>query len=229
MDKWIKKLALLWCKVDDYIDSLFERRVLNNTNGIFIFTMSFIILLGLILVILYPFDSLSQRILFFLTYTAIGFIGIFIAGVSHEKKRIKNSRSYPFQYVSIKWEDVNHEMLKFNQEERLDFNLLMNRRHVQNKINFQESNRSKEGANHRLLFSMFHILIQDGIDNFTDVQKKIFFEMLMDSFLMNGNPIKYNTLKSSFSSWKGDLNSEKGKSYVKYWQDIFGLPYLMDI
>lgn len=79
--------------------------------------MSFIILFGLILVILYPFDSLSQRILFFFVYTAIGFIGIFIAGVFHEKRRIKNSRLYSFQYVAVKWEDVNHEMLKFNNEE----------------------------------------------------------------------------------------------------------------
>ncbi|MCX2678887.1 hypothetical protein OOZ15_02950 [Galbibacter sp. EGI 63066] len=223
MDKWIKKLALLWCKIDDKIDSLFERRVLNNTNGIFAFTMSFIILLGLILVIVYPFDSLSQRILFFFIYTVIGFIAIVIAGVSHEKKRIKNSRLYPFQYVSIKWDTINYKALKFNKEEQIDFNLLLNRRRVQNKINFQENNRSKEGANHRLLFSMFHVLIQDGIDNFTSIQKKDFFEMLMDSFLMNNNPIKYDTLKTSFSNWKGDLNSDKGKSYIKYWMDIFNL------
>ena len=185
--------------------------------------MCFISIIGVVAVITNPFRFFLHNLLFFFAYIFIAFIGVIVMATYYEKERIKNNRLYPFQYVPIKWDGVNYGLLKFNKEELIDFNLLLNRRHVQNKINFREKNKSKEGANHRMLFSMFHVIIQNGIDQFTDVQKKIFFEMLQDSFFMNGKPINKSTLKSSFSTWKSDLTTEKGTAYNQYWQNVFSL------
>lgn len=223
MNRIIKKLAKLWCKLDDSIDHLFQHKIMNSNNGIIIFIMCFISVIGLVIASIYPFPALANSILFFFIYIFIAFIGLIVMATYYEKERIKNSRLYPFQYVAIKWEAVNYELLKFNKEELIDFNLLLNRRHVQNKINFREKNKSKEGANHRMLFSMFHVLMQDGIDQFTDIQKEIIFDMLWDSFLINEKPINKDTLKSSFSNWKGDLSTKKGIAYNQYWKNIFSL------
>ncbi|MEJ4090056.1 hypothetical protein [Galbibacter orientalis] len=223
MDKLIKKLAKLWCKLDDAIDHFFDRGILSSTTARIYFLIICIAAYGIAITLLSSYNSFRQRILFFFGYLLTGIFLLLIFAVYYEKKRIKNRRLYPFQYVTIKWETVNYELLKFNKEELIDFNLLLNRRHVQNKINFREKNKSKEGANHRMLFSMFHVIIKDGIDQFTDVQKKIFFEMLQDSFLMNQKPINYDTLKSSFSNWKGDLNTEKGMAYNQNWKNVFSL------
>lgn len=219
MYRIIEYLAQLWCKLDDGIDNLFKRRILRTKSSTFLFLISFIALVGAVT----SFYSSTNRLMFFFGYVAVGFLGLTIAGAYHEKKRIKNKRLYPFLYKPIKMGNIDYEYLKFSDDEKIDFNLLLNRRKVQSKINFRESNKSKDSANHRMLFSMFHVLIEGGIENFTILQKKVFFEMLEDSFLMNGTLINYNTLKSSFSSWKGDLTSEKGKGYIKYWRDVFDM------
>ncbi|QLE00921.1 hypothetical protein HX109_04830 [Galbibacter sp. BG1] len=224
MDRTIKKLAVLWCKLDDAIDHFFKRSTLSSNSARLYFLIIIIAVYGLVITLFSSYSSFEQKLLFFFGYLLTGILLIILFAAYYEKKRIKNSRLYPFYYVPFKWETVNYELLKFNEDERIDFNLLLNRRHVQNKINFRENNKSKEGANHRMLFSMFHVLIQDGIEHFTDVQKKIFFEMLRDSFLMNRKPINYDTLKSSFSNWKYDLDTEKGVAYHQYWKNVFSLP-----
>ncbi|MCM5662523.1 hypothetical protein [Galbibacter mesophilus] len=223
MEKIIRKLAILWCKLDDAIDHFFRRSSMSSNSARLYFLIVCIAVYGLVLMLFSSQVSIGQKLGYYFGYLFIGILLIILFATYYEKKRIKDSRLYPFQYISVKWETVNYELLKFDKDELIDFNLLLNRRHVQKKINFREKNKSKEGANHRMLFSMFHVLIQDGIEHFTDVQKKIFFEMLRDSFLMNRKPINYDTLKSSFSNWKGDLSTEKGTAYEQYWKNVFSL------
>ncbi|WP_298506910.1 hypothetical protein [uncultured Maribacter sp.] len=223
MDKLIKNIAQLWCSLDDSIDNFFNRRILRTHNSTFLFLISMLGIVAISIAFFAEFNSVFYRFLFFFAYIFMGFIGLTIVGAYHEKKRIKNKRLYPFLYRTLKIGNINYDALKLNDDEKIDFHLLLNRRKVQNKINFQENNKSKDSANHRMLFSMFHVILEDGIENLTDVHKKVFFEMLEDSFLMNGKTINYKTLKSSFSGWKGDLSSDKGKGYIKYWKSVFDI------
>lgn len=221
MDKFTDNLARKWVRIEDSIDNLFQRRLLRTFNSTFIFLIGFIALVGVLISILFSFKSISDRILFFLGYVAIAFVGLTIVATHIKRKTIKQKRMYPFNFQKIDFNLVDYDILKFDKQEKIDFILLLNRRKVQNKLNFKETNKSKESASHPKLFSMFHILLKGGISDFKDKRLKLFFEMLQDSFLMNGKDINLGTLKTSFANWKGDLDSSRIKDYNQYYEGIF--------
>jgi len=221
MDWLTDYLAKRWTNFDDYLENLVKRRVLNSFNSTFLFFFGFVALFGLIISLLPSFDSVSLRIIYFFGYALTAFVGLTIAATYMKRKAIKAKRLYPFVFKKVDFNLVDFELLQFDNEEKIDFSLLLNRRKVQNKINFKEMNKSKESASHPKLFSMLHVLLEDGISEIKDNRLKIFFEMLQDSFLMNDKSINSGTLKTSFANWKGDLNSDKVKDYNQYYREIF--------
>lgn len=97
---------------------------------------------------------------------------------------------------------MKFELLDLDHESQQQFVRLMKGLKVRSKINFTMGNKSGESANHRILFVLFDELIVGGIQDLTGERKQSFFTLLMDSFLMNSEPLKENTLKTSFSAWK---------------------------
>ncbi|GAB5473916.1 MAG: hypothetical protein Mars2KO_20150 [Maribacter sp.] len=221
MDKITDFLAKKWLRLEDSLDKLLQKRLVGKFNSTFLFFIGFIASIGLLFALLPIFNSVTHRILFFLGYVLIAFTGLTVAGTYSKKKALRAKQLYPFVFKKLNLNLVNYELLKFDEQEKIDFGLLLNRRRVQNKINFKEMNKSKQSASHPKLFSMFHVILEDGISELKDERLKLFFKMLQDSFLMNGKDINFSTLPVSFTNWNGDLKSKKIKEYNQYYQEIF--------
>lgn len=225
MDKLTDYFAKIWTKLDDDLDNLFQRRLLKSFNSTFYLFLGLIALFGLFITLLPFFDSLLQRFLYFFGYTLLAFIGLTVAGAYIKRKGIKAKRLYPFEFKKLDFSVINFELLEFDKEERIDFGLLLNKRKVQNKINFKENSKSKSRANYRKLFSLFHVILENGLEGVIDTQKKGFIEMLNESFLMNGDKLNVTTMDSSLSSWKGELKDSKSSAlrYILDYQIIFSI------
>ena len=225
MDRLTDYLAKRWTKFDDYLENLVKRRVLNSFNSTFLFFFGFVALFGLIISLLPSFDSVSLRIIYFFGYAFTAFVGLTIAATYMKRKAIKAKRLYPFIFKKVDFNLVDFELLEFDKEERIDFGLLLNKRKVQNKINFKENSKSKSRANYRKLFSLFHVILENGLEDVIDTQKKVFIEMLNESFLMNGDKLNVSTMDSSLSTWKGELKDSKSSAlrYITEYQIIFSI------
>ena len=221
MDKVTDYLAKKWVRIDDSIENLFQRRLLRTFNSTFLFFIVFIAFVGLLIALFNSHNSITLSILFFLGYVSIAFVGLTIVATLIKRREIKGRRLYPFIFKKLDFNLIDYDVLKFDEQEKIDFVLLLNRRRVQNKVNFKETNRSKESASHPKLFSMFHVLLEDGISKLEGKRLKLFFEILKDSFLMNGKDVNLGTLKTSFANWKGDLESNRIKEYNQYYLEIF--------
>ncbi len=225
MDKFTDYLARLWVSLDDVLDNLIERRILKTINSTFLFLIGFIALIGFMIAVSPAFESIFNRIIFFLCYVLLAFLILTRAIIIVKKKGIKARRLYPFIFKKLDLNMVDFDRLGLDAEERIDFGLLLNRRKVQNKINFKEKSKSKSHANYRKLFSMFHVIIENGLEEIIDTQRRVFIEMLNDSFLMNGDKLKVKTMDSSLSTWKGELKDSKSSAnkYITDYKLIFSI------
>ncbi|MFK7811872.1 MAG: hypothetical protein AB8B59_05215 [Maribacter sp.] len=187
--------------------------------------IGFIALIGLLIALSPAFESTVSRIIFFLCYVLLAFLILTSAIVIVKKKGIKARRLYPFNFKKLDLNLVDFDRLGFDREEKIDFGLLLNRRKVQNKINFKEDSKSKSQVNYRKLFSLFHVIIENGLEDIINVHKRVFIEMLNDSFLMNGDKLQAKTMDSSLSTWKGELKDSKSSAnkYIKDYKIIFSL------
>jgi hypothetical protein len=130
-------------------------------------------------------------------------------------KRKKKTRFYNLQIRHVNIHKVDYEALRLWNDDKVNFQLLLRNRKVKNKINYQIPIKSKTSANHRYLFTLFHLLIKSGIANLSPEEKDSFFQLLQESIVMNGEDINSKTLNSSFSAWKSELSSQKIIDYIK--------------
>ncbi len=147
----------------------------------------------------------------------LGIILLWLA-IRHESDRHLQKDRHPFAIVPIKKSKIQYDLLDLNEDSQREFNKLLQGRNVQTRINFTIGNKSGESANHRILFVLFDEVLAGGIQEFGGDRKKLFFQLLINSFLMNGESLKENTLKTSFSSWKNDqekINSKNQRELVK--------------
>jgi len=54
-----------------------------------------------------------------------------------------------------------------------------------------------------------HRFVRDGIIDIETARRKILFEIIRESFSMNGNPVNPNTLESSFSRWNTSMKDKQ--------------------
>ena len=142
-------------------------------------------------------------------------------GVNESEKHLETGR-HPFQIVSIKKFQVRFELLHLDKESKEQFLRLMKGLRVRKKINFTIGNKSGDSANHRILFVLFDELVVGGIQDLTGERKRSFFNLLIDSFLMNNEPLKENTLKTSFSTWKNDQEKINSRNQRKFIRQLLG-------
>ncbi|MEM8937927.1 MAG: hypothetical protein AAGC64_01115 [Bacteroidota bacterium] len=223
MERLIKYLSSLWLKFDDSRDYLFDEVLLKSRTSTILFLLFIMTVFNVLMTITFPFNSKSESLLFIIGFLIIGFVTLLLGAAYLDKEKEKKLRLYPIDFNKLNYNSINYSLLRFDDEEKLNFILLTNRGRVRNKINFKEKNRSKESASHPKLFSMFHVLLKGGIESIADKRKDIFFDMMKDSFLMNGKEINPKTLKSSFSTWKGKITDTTIVEYIQFYQEIFQL------
>ena len=114
------------------------------------------------------------------------------------------------------------DLLNFDKDTSEQFSRLIKGHCVRRKINFTMGNKSGESANHRILFVLFDELVIGGIQDLTGERKRKFFLLLMNSFLMNEEPLKENTLKTSFSTWKNDQEKINSRNQRKFIRQLLG-------
>ncbi|WP_215996878.1 hypothetical protein [Maribacter dokdonensis] len=118
---------------------------------------------------------------------------------------------------------IKYHLVNFDENSRKEFDRLLKGKHVKDKINFTIGNKSRDSANHRILFVLFDELITGGVIDMTGKQKELFFKLLMNSFLMNGQAINQSTLKTSFSSWKGEQEKLNSRNQRKLIRQMLGI------
>ena len=160
--------------------------------------------------------------LFFLYLFLVFSLLVLIAGF-YRGKAIKQIQSNGFEFRKLNLTKIDYTGLQLYEDEISDFQRLVLGREVSHKINFKLNTLSKQSANYRDLFTIFHIISPNGITSFATEEKKNFFHMLEDSFTMNENPINSKTLKSSFSAWKGDINSDKSEKAILRLKRLIGI------
>ena len=219
MDKFIKRLGKVLYNLDNSIGRFFKSKRTTNSKVI-LFLMTF---LAIIAASLLFFIKEDYRLKFFITYIIGAFILFVAVGAWYEFKKLKNIDFYLFKFNKIDFNKVDFAKLQFSEDEKESFKTLMQHQKLTDKINFRLSAKSNKSANYRLLFAMFDILIEGDIKKFGKEQKEDFFLMLEESFSMNNKDVNKQTLKTSFSTWKSELNKEKRLEGGKFMESVLGI------
>ena len=226
MEKLIKTTA----KGFDHLFELRERFLFHwnmKTTTQFIGFILILLILPAILAISFLnlsfLESDILKTLIFAGYLLLAFVLLIIVAAYYQSKGSRKTYYYGIKFKTWKSNKINYSSLYFNKEEERDFKRLLSGRKVENKINFKIPNLSKQSANHRTLFFILHILSQNGLNDLSTEERKGFFNLVEDSFLMNGQPINPGTLESSFSSWKKELESEKSQKSIEDIQRMMNL------
>ena len=168
-------------------------------------------------------ESDILKTLIFVSYLLLAFVLLIIVAAYYQSKGDRKTYCYGIKFKTWKANKINYRNLYFSKEEERDFKRLLSGRKVENKINFKISNLSKQSANHRTLFFILHILSQKGLNDLSTEERERFFNLVQDSFLMNGQAINPGTLKSSFSSWNTEFDSGKSQKSIKDIQRMMNL------
>ena len=226
----MEKLIETTTKGFDYLFKLRERFLFHwnmKTRTQFIGSILIFLILPAILAISFLnlsfLESDILKTLILAGYLLLAFVLLIIVAAYYQSKKRRKSDCYGIKFKTWKSNKINYSSLHFNKEEERDFKILLSGRQVENKINFKISNLSKQSANHRTLFFILHILSQNGLNYLSTEERKGFFDLVEDSFLMNGQPINPKTLDSSFSSWHTNFESETSQKKLKDIQQLIFL------
>lgn len=213
-----KSLAKWRSKINFFLEEKVQKSITH-----LIFFMVFLYLLILLIPLLFlGVQSLLQSLIIILILSIIlVFILVWLA-IFYESNKYLQAGRHDFNMISVKKIKVKLDLLNFDKESKEHFLRLVKGYCVRRRINFTMGNKSGESANHRILFVLFDELVVGGIQDLTGERKRKFFIFLMDSFLMNNEPLKENTLKTSFSTWKNDQEKINSRNQRKFVRQLLG-------
>ncbi len=218
MEKFILNAGKVLARIRSSINYFVEEKLQGKPSHIFYFLMALFILYILLISIVFGFASLLENAFAFITMIIFLAIVLLWLAIRHESEKHLQKERHLFTIATIKKSKIRYDLLDLDRDSQREFNKLLQGLNVQSRINFTIGNKSGESANHRILFVLFDEVLAGGIQEFSGNRKKLFFQLLINSFLMNGEPLKENTLKTSFSSWKNDqekINSKNQRELVK--------------
>jgi len=218
MEKFILNAGKILAGIRSSINYFVEDKLQGNPSHIIYFLMALFILYILLISVVFGFSLLLENAFaFIILIMLLGIILLWLA-IHHESDKHLRKDRHSFSIIPVKKSKIRYDLLDLDEDSQREFNKLLQGRNVQTRINFTIGNKSGESANHRILFVLFDEVLAGGIQEFGGDRKKHFFQLLINSFLMNGEPLKENTLKTSFSSWKNDqekMNSKNQRKLVK--------------
>jgi hypothetical protein len=222
MERFIQRAGKTLAKVRIEIDNFLKERVGNSRTNLILFILGIFVFLILTVSAFLNFGSLIEHFEIYLALLILMGIAILWTAIFYESQtHLKNDR-HSFQIVPLRKSHIKYHLIDLDGISRKEFARLLNGKNVTRKINFTMGNKSGDSANHRILFVLFDELIVGGVTEITGERKEHFFKFLMDCFLMNDQAINLNTLKSSFSTWKGEqekVNSRNQRKLIRQMLD----------
>jgi len=204
MERFIQQAGKALAQARSGINFILEEKIQSRRTYLMFFILSVFILFILGVSLIFSFKSLTEHYLIFLVLLIAMVITILWVAIFYESDKHLESDRHNFKMENFKKARINYKLINLEEDSKKDFDKLLSGRNVRNRINFTMGNKSGDSANHRIIFILFDELILGGIKDLTGERKKDFFQLLMNSFLMNGEPVKENTLKTSFSAWKNE-------------------------
>ncbi|GEM_PF-1145520 len=209
MERLIEFLGDLFFKANLAYESFFEEKVKKNDTTMIAFLMIFLLLFAIFLASVNGFISFQYKSIFLTFYPLLGLsMLIFTAGYYRGIKK-RQSLGYNFKMIHLNFSKLNLQSLGFNKADKYNLKLLYRNRKVENKINNTNLVKNKSAASYSFIFSLFQVLIKRGIKDLNTSDRQNFFQMLEDSFIMNGVSINPDTLNSSYSKWNSKLKNDE--------------------
>ncbi|SFN99524.1 hypothetical protein [Salegentibacter flavus] len=218
MEKFILKSGKTLARWRSGINYFLEDKVEGSSTNLILFLLAVFILIVLSFSLFFGFRFITDNYLVFLSLLVVLGLVMVWAAIFYESNKHLETDRHNFKVEPINKFQVRFEYINFDNESKQQFFRLLKGRQVQEKINFTVGNKSGDSANHRILFVLFDELFVGGIQDLTGERKRDFFQLLMNSFLMNNEPLKENTLKTSFSAWKNDqekINSRNQRKFIR--------------
>ncbi|MDT0651321.1 hypothetical protein [Autumnicola edwardsiae] len=222
MEKFILNAGKVLARWRSGINYFLEEKVQRSSTNLILFLLSTFVVFILSFSLFFGVRSIIDNYVIFLILFSIMLLILIWVAIFYESEKHLETGRHPFQIVSIKKFQVRFELLHLDKESKEQFLRLMKGLRVRKKINFTIGNKSGDSANHRILFVLFDELVVGGIQDLTGERKRSFFNLLMDSFLMNNEPLKENTLKTSFSTWKNDQEKINSRNQRKFIRQLLG-------
>jgi len=218
MEKFIEKAGKLVARVRSWLNYFLEQKIGDSRANLIYFLISIFIGIIFICALFFGFQGVFEYYWIYLILLAILVLSSVWVAIYYESNKHLETDRHPFKMEILKRSVLKYNLINIEKEYRPDFDRLLKGRNVKTRINYTMGNKSGGSANHRILFILFDETIVGGIKDLTGERKKHFFQLLVNSFLMNNEPLKENTLKTSFSSWKNEqekLNSRNQRELVK--------------
>lgn len=222
MEKFIQNAGRALAKVRTATNDFLNERIGGNRRNLIFFLVCVYILFILLVSAVINFRSLIDHYAIYLGLLLALVLAILWVAVFYESESHMAKDGHGFVMERLKRSRMRFHLLDLDPDGRKELERILLGRNVFTKINFTMGNKSGESANHRILFVLFDELIVGGVTEITGERKQEFFQFLQNSFLMNGEPINPNTLKSSFSSWKTDQEKTNSKNQRKLVKQMLG-------
>ncbi len=154
-------------------------------------------------------DSFKTQLLIFTGYLSMAFLTIILsAGYQSGLKRFHRDK-HGLEMIKINLYGKDFPKLLLADEDLDNFHLLLMGYVPQTKINNRNLIKNGSSANYFFVFSLMHRFVRDGIIDIDTARRKMLFEIIRESFSMNGNPVNPNTLESSFSRWNTSMKDKQ--------------------
>ena len=154
-------------------------------------------------------DTFKTQLLIFTGYLCMAFLTIILsAGYQSGLKRFHRDK-HGLEMIKINLYGKDFPKLLLTDEDLDNFHLLLMGYIPQTKINNRNLIKNGSSANYFFVFSLMHRFVRDGIIDIDTARRKILFEIIRESFSMNGNPVNPNTLESSFSRWNTSMKDKQ--------------------
>ncbi len=218
MERFIQTAGRALAKTRIGVNYYLEHKIGGSRGNLILFILCLYVLFMLVFYSLLGFQPLKESFAINLIMLIIVICAVVWVAIFYESENHMNLDRHSFSMEPLKKTKIKYQLLDLEKDSQNQLQRLVNGKNVQQKINFTLENKSKDSANHRVLFTLFDELVLGGIKELAGERKQEFFQLLMDSFLMNGEPVKPTTLTSSFSAWKADQekpNSREQRQLVK--------------
>ncbi|WP_339701635.1 hypothetical protein [uncultured Roseivirga sp.] len=222
MEKFIQNAGRALAKVRTATNDFLNERIGGNRRNLILFLVCVYILFILLVSVVLNFKSLIDHYPIYLGLLFALILAIFWVAVFYESESHMAKDGHGFVMERLKRSRMKFHLLDLDLDGQRELERILSGKNVKSKINFTMGNKSGESANHRILFVLFDEIMVGGVVEISGEQKQEFFQFLQNSFLMNGEPINPNTLKSGFSSWKTDQEKTNSKNQRKLVKQMLG-------
>ena len=223
MEKFLHNAGKLLADWRSQMNYFLEEKVQARKTNLILFLISFFVVFILSFSLIFGFGSIKDNYLIFLVLLVVVLLVLVLVTIFYESNKYLETDRHSFQVIPLKKFQVRFELLNLDKESKEQLIRLIKGLRVRKRINFTMGNKSGDSANHRILFVLFDEIIVGGIQDLTGERKRNFFNLLMDSFLMNNEPLKENTLKTGFSAWKNDQEKINSRNQRKFVRQMLGI------